>query len=111
MHALSYSNIGPRLVFEDDGSLRFADEFHYWKFVFRMIVGKSIGTTLYMNCSLPAAMLLTWYFSWIMIECMLIVTAIIVVSFMVTNAGMYMMYRRAVYKTRQREIERQGQGV
>jgi len=109
LNTLSFSNIGPRLTFEEDGSVRFADDFSYWLFVFRMFVLKAPGTFLYIYGSPFIAMLLVWHFSMLSVMSCVIFWAIVFGNLSMSFVQLTALYYYGKRKSEKRRVQRAAQ--
>jgi len=102
MKQMSFSNIGPIIVWEEDGNVRWADEFNFWKFLFRMLIMKSAGTFSYIYGAPFIGMLLVWEFSMNTLIAACIFWGVVALNFGMTIPCLIFMYKYSLKKIKQR---------
>jgi len=107
---LSYSDIGPNLVFED-GQLYFSDEFHIWTFLFKICLGKGPATSIYVGLNPFMAMLVCWHFSRIVLDAAIIFVSVFTATALCAVIAFYCLYRRAEARKAARKCQAAGWAV
>lgn len=106
MKQMSFSNIGPTIVWEEDGNVRWADDFDFWKFLFRMFIMKSAGTAFYIYGAPFMAMLLLWNFSMNSLISACIFWGVVAFNFGATAPALILIYKYSCKKIKDRELAR-----
>lgn len=100
---LSPSNIGPHVVFDEDGQVHFADDFDVKKYLYDMVIGKLAFTFTYVYGSPVIAMLGCWTFSMVSLESACIFYGMVTGNLCIVSLIMFLLYRRGVRRTKERK--------
>lgn len=106
MKQMSFSNIGPTIVWEEDGNVKWADDFNFWHFLFRMLIMKSVGTASYVYGAPFWAMLFVWNFSIQSLISAAIFWGVVSVNFAFTVPVLVFLYKYSCKKIAERERAR-----
>mmetsp|Transcript_23707 Transcript_23707/g.74598 ORF Transcript_23707/g.74598 Transcript_23707/m.74598 type:complete len:137 (-) Transcript_23707:260-670(-) len=102
---LSASNIGPRIVFDEDGHVRFPDDFNIWVFMYDMAIGKLPATCFYVLGAPLIAMLLCWSFSFETLEAAIVFSVVISSQLSLVMLSVLLLYHLAMKKRKAKETD------